>query len=123
MIAGMRAGRYLAGRFQGGRFSGRRAEGSWITAAVAPVMSGPEAGAPLAAAFPAFSLDAANYTVQGDPEDSIVDVIREWSLNGAAWASEDSPFTQAPAGFAFLTAPGGAFLTAPDGTYLVERAT
>ena len=93
-----------------------------IVALAAPTIAAVSAGGMLAGAFPASSFDVANYTVLGDPADGIVDAVREWSLNGADWVGEDSPFTQAPEGFAFLTAPDGNFLTAPGGTYLVERA-
>ena len=122
MIGQERRGRYLSGRFSAGRFSGRRVLEERIVALIAPTITDLSAGGTVAGAFPASSFDVANYSVQGDPADGIVDAIREWSLNGADWVGEDSPFTQGPEGFAFLTSPQGAFLTAPSGTYLVERA-
>ena len=55
---------------------------------VTPAMAEVESGDTIADAFPATSLDTANYEVVGDETDSIIDVIPEWSLNGEEWQAE-----------------------------------
>ena len=57
---------------------------------VTPAMADVESGDTIADAFPATSLDTANYEVVGDETDSILYVTREWSLNGEEWQTVES---------------------------------
>lgn len=63
------------------RLSGRNTARARIVVAdggVYPAIAPVSSGDPISAAFPATSLDTANYAVVGDDSDEVIEVILEW---------------------------------------------